>query len=123
MYEEFVIKNKLQNKVTFIGRKNNPYPYMSKADFIILTSDYEGFPVTYLESIVLNKNLITTIKVSDDKIIIGKDYGNIISKENNQMIKEVKQILETKTNTNKINLKQIQEERMKQLEKLFNGVI
>ena len=63
----------------FVGQKKNPYPYIGLADYIILTSDYEGFPVTYLEAITLNKKILTTIDVSDDSINIGKDYATIIS--------------------------------------------
>ena len=55
MYEDYTKKLKIENQVTFFGQKINPYPYMQEADYIILTSDYEGFPVIYLESLILNK--------------------------------------------------------------------
>ena len=51
---------------------------MKGADYLILTSNYEGFPVVYLEGLALKKKLITTIKVSDDMIKIGKNYGEVI---------------------------------------------
>lgn len=123
LYENFVIKNKLSNRVVFLGKKENPYPYMQQADYIILTSEYEGFPVVYLESIVLNKKLITTIPVSDDILTIGNNYGYVISKNEKQMIEEVKNILRENKKNKKINLKEIQQERMKKLEKVFDGVI
>ena len=62
-YQEMVKKEKLENRIKFLGAKKNPYPYMKLADYILLTSDYEGFPVTYLEAITLHKPIITTIDV------------------------------------------------------------
>ena len=116
MYEEY---NSNNDRVKFLGRKTNPYPYINEADYIILTSDYEGFPVTYLESIALNKNIITTINTSDDNINM-KEYAHIISKNEDTMIKEVKDILKSNKKLKSINLEEIQVSRMKQLEKIFN---
>ena len=120
MYEEYAkgLKN-----VIFFGKKTNPYPYMAKADYIILTSDYEGFPVTYLEAIVLSKPIITTIDVSDDEINIGADYAKIISKDEKQMIKEIENILDKGFNQKETVFTLIQEKRIKNLEKIFDEVI
>ena len=120
MYEEYAkgLKN-----VIFFGKKTNPYPYMAKADYIILTSDYEGFPVTYLEAIVLSKPIITTIDVSDDEINIGADYAKIISKDEKQMIKEIENILDKGFNQKETDFTLIQQKRIKKLEKIFDEVI
>ncbi len=123
MYEEYINKNNISSRVTLFGKKANPYPYMNEADYIILTSDYEGFPVTYLESMVLNKNIITTIDVSDDAINVGKDCAFIVSKDENKMIKEVKEILKNNKSKKHIDLEKIQEEKMKKFEEMFNEVI
>ncbi len=122
-YQDIVKKEKLENRIKFLGEKKNPYPYMNIADYIILTSDYEGFPVTYLEAITLNKPLITTIDVSDDKLNIGKDYASIISKDEKEMLKEVKDILKENKKPKKINIEKLQSTRMEEFEKLFDGVI
>ena len=116
MYEEY---NDGNNRVKFLGRKTNPYPYLKESDYFILTSDYEGFPVTYLESIVLNKDIITTLNTSDDNIDM-KDYAYIISKDEDKMIKEVKDIIKKKSKKKTINLEELQEDRISRLEKIFN---
>ena len=113
----------MEEKVTFFGKKLNPYPYMKEASYIILTSDYEGFPVIYLESIILNKPIITTIDVSDDAINIGKDYANIISKDETKMIKEIEKIIKTNTKPKTIDLNKVQINRIKKLEEIFDEVI
>lgn len=119
MYEELVKEEKLTSRVKFMGKKKNPYPYISKADYIILTSDYEGFPVTYLEALTLNKEIITTIPVSDDKIDIKK-YAHIISKEHKEMVKEVKEIFKKENKVKEISIDSVQRERIIELEKIFN---
>ncbi len=118
-YEAFTKDCKVEDRVTFFGRQLNPYPYMAKADYIILTSDYEGFPVTYLEAITLNKDIITTIPTSDDYIDI-KEYAHIISKDEKEMVKEVKNIIGEYHKYKKIDINKIQKERIKKLEELFN---
>ena len=118
-YEEYTKELKVQNNVIFFGRKQNPYPYINEADFIILTSDYEGFPVVYQEAMILNKNIITTINTSDDQINM-KDYAYIVSKDEN-MIKEVKDILKKKEKPKEVDFDSIQKQRKKKFEKLFNS--
>ena len=117
-YEEYAKELKVSNKITFFGKKSNPYPYIKEADYIILTSDYEGFPVIYQEAMVLRKNIITTINTSDDQINM-KDYAYIISKDE-KMINEVKDIISKNNKTKEINFEEIQNKRRKQFEKLFN---
>jgi len=121
-YEKLTEKNKIEDRVKFFGSKENPYPYMSLADYIILTSDYEGFPVTYLEAIILERPIITTINVSDDKINIGKDFATIVSKEEKQMVKEVKQALMKPSKVKKIDFKILQKDKMEKLEKIFDDI-
>ena len=123
LYEDLVEKYKLKSQVTFFGMKENPYPYMKQADYIILTSDYEGFPLIYLEAITLNKEIITTIDVSDSQLNIGKDYAYIVSKDEKKMVNEVKKILKDKGKMKKIDFKKIQQEKITRLEKIFNEVI
>ena len=94
---------------------------MQEADYIILTSDYEGFPVIYLEALTLNKQIITTIPVSDDALDI-KNYATIISKDDKKLITEVKNILKEKKKSIKIDIEKIQKERMQKLERVFDEV-
>jgi len=119
-YKEIVDSYKIKDRVFFFGVKKNPYPYMRLSDYILLTSDYEGFPVVYLEAIALEKKIITTIPVSDDKVDI-EDYAYIISKNNKSLINDVKIALNSKDKLNMIDIKKLQKERMTTLEKIFDN--
>ena len=121
-YVKEVKKLKIEDRVVFVGSKINPYPYMKKGDYLILTSLYEGFPVVYLEGLALKKKLITTIKVSDDYLKIGKNYGEVIPSNEMKMLEKVKEILNNKKKTDTfLDLEEIQNVRMEKLETIFNG--
>ncbi len=121
-YVKEVKRLKIKDRVVFIGSKINPYPYIKKCDYLILTSNYEGFPVVYLEGLALKKKLITTIKVSDDMIKIGKNYGEVIPFNEKKMIEKVKEILKSKEKREvSLDIEEIQDKRMKKLETIFDG--
>ena len=91
LYRKMVKDKKLENNIIFVGPQKNPYPYFKISDCVILTSDYEGYPVVFLESFILNKPIITT-KVSDYKDIEGK-YGYITSKQIDDIYEKMKEMI------------------------------
>ena len=91
LYKELVKQNNLEENIIFIGSKQNPYPYFNISDCVILTSDYEGYPVVFLESFVLNKPIITT-KVSDYKDIEG-NYGLVTNKDVEDIYEKMKKFI------------------------------
>lgn len=62
----------LCDRVRFFGAQVNPYPYFSAADALVLTSDYEGFPVVYYEAMLLGLDILTTVPVSDEQICLAE---------------------------------------------------
>lgn len=118
MYENLIKKYNLDN-VKLLGSKSNPYSYMKQADIIILTSEYEGFPVVYNEAIVLGKPIISTVDVSDDSISINNRFG-IISKKNSEGIIEALKKIEN-ISLEKVDYKKINNIRMNSILKLLEG--
>ncbi|GAA4282083.1 glycosyltransferase [Gaetbulibacter aestuarii] len=53
-------KFNLSDKVFFLGRKDNPYKYISKAGLLALTSYYEGTPNVIVESIAIGIPIVST---------------------------------------------------------------
>ena len=51
---------KIESKVRFFGAVDNPYQYMSKADCLVLCSDYEGLPNVILEALACKLPVIST---------------------------------------------------------------
>jgi glycosyltransferase involved in cell wall biosynthesis len=58
--KDLVAHLKLNDRVLFAGRKNNPYKYLSKARCLALSSFYEGTPNVIAEAMILNIPVITT---------------------------------------------------------------
>lgn len=50
----------LQNRILFVGRKNNPYKYIARSRGLALSSYYEGTPNVIAEAMILNVPVITT---------------------------------------------------------------
>ena len=120
-YIKYVRENNLEKYIEFIGQKENPYPYIKNADYVLLTSNYEGYPVIFNESILLKTDILSTIKISDDYTCIGENFGYLLSNNYNETLNELKIILKTKKHkkTN-INLEEINKKRLKKLEELLN---
>lgn len=78
LYKQKIKEENLEDTIFLLGRKENPYPYFTISDCVILSSEYEGYPVVYLESFVLNKPIITT-KVSDYEQV-EKGRGIVVEK-------------------------------------------
>ena len=54
--------------------KENPYPYLKESDCLLMSSQFEGYPVVFVESMILNKPIITTL-VSDANKDIKDKFG------------------------------------------------
>ena len=118
LYKEQVKNKKLENEVIFLGRKKNPYPYYKLCDCVVLSSDYEGYPVVYLESFILNKPIITT-NVSDYEQVEG--YGVVVEKDEIEIYKAMKDFIEKGYEiTKKFDANEYNNKIFNKLEKIIN---
>lgn len=118
-YKKYIDDNNLTN-VKMFGAKINPYPYLKKCDYLVLTSLHEGFPVTFLEALTLNKKIISTLNLSDDEIKIS-NYGYIVSMDEGKIKKEIEEILKKEDKFKKCNISKINQTRIKKIESLIEG--
>ena len=117
-YKDLVKEKNLDNYILFVGEKENPYPYFRISDCVILTSEYEGYPVVFLESFVLNKPIITT-KVSDYQEVEGK-YGYVTTKEVEDIYEKMKLFIKEGYQIKKMfNPEKYNNEIIKKIEKIF----
>ncbi len=59
----------LEGNVVITGMQKNPYPYMACCDIYVQPSYNEAMPVTILETLRLNKPVITTATVGGCKLV------------------------------------------------------
>lgn len=69
--------SKYKEEIFLLGRKQNPYNWMKKADKLILSSRYEGFPTVLLEGIKLNGNVIGSNCKTGPKEILADGRGKL----------------------------------------------
>ena len=50
----------LEQNIYFLGRKNNPYQYLKKAELLVLTSYYEGTPNVIVEAIACEIPIVSS---------------------------------------------------------------
>ena len=91
--ENQISELKIENKVHLLGFKENVWDYISNAKFLVLTSQYEGFPMTILESLSLGIPVVSFDCESGPNEMIINDYNGILV--DNQNFKELTHKLNT----------------------------
>ena len=91
-YEKQIKDLKLEDTILMLGKKKNPFPYYKLADAVLLSSEYEGYPVVFLESMMVGKPILST-KVSDYEDLDGK-YGIFCDKTEEAVYEMMKDYLD-----------------------------
>ena len=67
--------NLYKEDILLLGRKENPYNWLKKADKLILSSRYEGFAIVLLEGLCLGKNVIASDCKTGPNEILANNRG------------------------------------------------
>lgn len=109
---------------TFIltGNKMNPYPYIKNADFFILPSESEAWPLVISEALILQKPIIAT-GVGDIELMIedGKT-GHVIRYETSEIYEAMKKFLTDETFVQNIKENLIYIDKQFDNQKIFDAV-
>ncbi len=118
--EEMIEKENVTKTFLLLGAKENPYPYIKKADIFALLSKFEGYGMVLEEAKILNKPIIITDTAAREAV---RDYKNSVIVENDEhkIYEKLKFIIEN-------NIKQFAEDKkeynnehiINTIKKLFN---
>ena len=91
--------NKIAKILSF---KENPFPYIKKADLFILSSNFEGLPNVLLEAIVLNKFVISSNCPTGPSEILDHGKGGLLFKvgDHKSLYKKILIFRKNKKNSN-----------------------
>ena len=89
--KNYIINNKLEKIVKIKNFTKNPFPYIKKADLFILSSLYEGLPNVLLESLALNKFVISSNCPTGPSEILDNNKGGLLFKisDHEDLIKKI----------------------------------
>lgn len=93
LLESYINDNNMTSYVTLFGFQKNPYPFMKAADFLVCSSNYEGFSTFISEGLILGKPILTT-DCSGMKELLGEsEYGMIVPNDDNAFYNGLKRML------------------------------
>tara|TARA_B100001123_G_scaffold380045_1_gene449394 strand:- start:872 stop:1972 length:1101 start_codon:yes stop_codon:yes gene_type:complete len=78
--KKYILENNLTKIIKIKNFIKNPFPYIKKADLFILTSLYEGLPNVILESLALNKFVISSNCPTGPSEILDNNKGGLLFK-------------------------------------------
>jgi len=65
----------IEDYVTMLGMKENPYPYIKRADLYVQPSRIEGYPMTILEALLLGQPVVSTGNTGAREILESEKIG------------------------------------------------
>lgn len=77
----------------FLGLLLNPYPYVKNADFFILPSESESWPLIIADSLILQKPIISTNVGGIPEMITHEKTGYLINYETDEMYAAMKKFM------------------------------
>ena len=91
--EQLIKDSGIQETVTLLGFKSNPYPYIKKADILACSSDYEGFSSFVAEGLILGKAIATTNCGGMEELLGSSQYGIITDCDEKSLSEGIKKLL------------------------------
>lgn len=83
----------VQKSFVFAGNQMNPYPFIKNADFFIMPSESEAWPLVIAEALILQKPIIAT-KVGDvESMIEDQKTGYLIDYDTHEIYVAMKEFL------------------------------
>ncbi|WP_373472216.1 glycosyltransferase [Carnobacterium alterfunditum] len=89
-----LVKDKgLTKYIIFEGRKSNPFVYMKHADVMVMTSDYEAYPMVSKESMIVGTPVICTQFPSANEVVDHQKNGLITGFDTIDIFKAIKECM------------------------------
>jgi len=84
----------VEDCVVFKGFIKNPYPYIKKADLMLLSSGFEGFGLVICEAMCLGTAVVSTKTAGPIEIIENNKFGLLCDHDDEAIFQAVKTMIE-----------------------------
>lgn len=93
--EKYIVEHSLEDKITLLGYKTNPYKYVAKSDLFVCASFAEGFSTAATESLIVGTP-VCTVEVAGMKEMLGEknEYGVVVHNDEESLYKALKNLLD-----------------------------
>ncbi|MGU3374220.1 glycosyltransferase [Chryseobacterium sp. M5A1_1a] len=90
---EQIHANNVQETFILCGNRMNPYPYIKKADYFVLSSESEAWPLVVAEALILQTPIIATDTGDVAVMVKDRETGYLINYDTNEMYEAMKAFL------------------------------
>lgn len=94
---ELIIQKNLQEHVTLLGMKVNPYPYIAKADLFVQPSRIEAYGLTIAEALALGKPVVATDTEGASSVICDGVNGEVCKCDVDKLVNAIESCMDEKT--------------------------
>ena len=109
---------KLMNNVILLLKVSNPYPIIKACDYFIMSSFYEGLPMTLFEADILGLPIAST-DVSGPHYFLSKYNGTLLENSENGVYNGLEMLYNGKIKTLSIDYDAYNKECVEEFEKIF----
>ena len=92
--KRYLKTNKLENRYTFVGYRDNPYKYVAACDLYVCASHKEGFSTAVTEALVVGTPVVST-DCSGARELLGEhnEYGIVTENSEEGIAEGIRQLL------------------------------
>lgn len=87
----------IEKNIIFLGYQNNVFDVLKDLNFIVLSSRWEGFPLTPIEAFSMKKTVIASNIPGNNEIVIDEYNGMLFEKNNEvELAKQINKLINDK---------------------------
>ena len=114
-----LVKNMKMDNVVIIKNIQNPLTILKRCDLYILSSYYEGLPMTVMEALILDIPVIS-VDIEGPRPFFNKGYVHLVEDSEEGIIKGMNDYINGQLNiTNKFNANEFNEKAIQEFEQIF----
>lgn len=100
--ENLIKELNVKDSFVLMGSLLNPYPYVKNADFFIMPSESEGWPLIIADTLILQKPILSTAVGGIPEMITHKENGYLINYDSEEIYNAMKEFISNKALINHI---------------------